>query len=299
MKTTQNSSSLRAWILASRPKTLTAALVPIITATALVYALELPIKWWVSFFALLSSFCIQIATNFVNDASDFIKGADTEKRIGPQRVTQSGLFTSRQVFAMAAVFFALAMLFGIPLVIEGGWPIVILGLLSIFFGYAYTAGPFPLAYLGLGDLFVLLFFGFVAVSGLFFLHAHFVATPVFILSMQVGLLATVLIAINNLRDFFQDREVHKRTLAVFLGITGARIEITLLVLSPFVIGVYWWFHGFEWSFYLPFISLPLAIKILISIWKTPPSPAYNQFLGMGAGLHLLFGLLISIGFILR
>jgi 1,4-dihydroxy-2-naphthoate octaprenyltransferase len=165
-------SRTRALLLTARPKTLAASVVPVLVGTALVAAEGFHVAAWISLFAVLSAMMIQIATNFVNDAIDFVKGADGETRLGEARATQSGWFTGRQVMAMALLFFALAMLFGIPLVWQGGAAILTIGLVSLLMGYAYTGGPFPLAYLGLGDLFVVIFFGLVAVGGVFFMHLH-------------------------------------------------------------------------------------------------------------------------------
>lgn len=296
---TTTPSTFKAWLLAARPKTLTAALVPILTTSALIHGMGKPVLLWVSWLALLSSFCIQIATNLVNDAADFKKGADTSDRIGPLRVTQMGYFTAKQVMEMAALVFGIAMLFGFPLVLEGGWPILAIGILSILFGYGYTSGPFPLAYLGLGDLFVIIFFGFVAVCGLFFIHTKTLAPEAFILSLQVGFHATVLIAINNLRDLNQDAKVNKKTLAVKLGKQGARYEIAFLIFAPFLISIYWLLQGYTWAFYLSLLPLPLAFKLAQNIFTTEPGRIYNKFLGMGAGLHLLFAICLSLGLFLK
>ncbi len=285
-------------LLAFRPKTLTASLVPCLAATALASAEGLPIKWWVFAYALTASFLIQIGTNLVNDAMDFKKGADTSERIGPQRITQAGVLTSSQVMLLATVFFITAIAFGLPLVIEGGLPIVIIGILSVLMGYAYTAGPFPLAYRGLGDVFVILFFGLVAVMGLFFLHSQLWSASAFILGLQIGFHATVLIAINNLRDRDGDAKVNKRTLAVRLGVAGARREIYFLCLAPFGLQIYWLLQGRWIAAALPFLAFPIALKIMKNIRSTPPSPVYNKFLGQSAGLHLVFGALLSLGFVL-
>tara|TARA_B110001454_G_scaffold219136_1_gene250276 strand:- start:10156 stop:11067 length:912 start_codon:yes stop_codon:yes gene_type:complete len=285
-------------VLAFRPKTLTASLVPCVAATALASTADQKFQWWIFAYALIASFLIQIGTNLVNDAMDFKKGADTAERIGPQRITQAGVLTSMQVLGLATLFFIGAILFGVPLVNEGGQPIVIIGILSVMMGYAYTAGPYPLAYRGLGDLFVILFFGLAAVMGLFYLHTKMWTMNSFLLGLQIGLHATVLIAINNLRDIDGDAKVNKRTLAVRLGIEGAKKEIYFLCLAPFVLQIYWATQGRWVAAVLPFIALPLAIKIMKNIKKTAPSAQYNQFLGQSAGLHLVFGVLLSIGLIL-
>ncbi len=288
-------SHFKSWVMAARPKTLTAALVPVIAGTALVKTLGFPVQIWISGLALLASFFIQIGTNFVNDAIDFKKGADTEKRIGPQRVTQSGVFTYKTVMMMAGLCFLMALLCGIPLVIHGGLPILLIGLLSLFFGYGYTGGPFPLAYLGLGDLFVVIFFGLIAVGGLVFLQTGGLLEEALLLGLQIGFHATVLICINNLRDIEGDVLVGKKTLAVRFGKTFARTEIALLCLLPFLLNIYWLNRGLYLAAALPFLALPLAGRVCFLVFKTEPSPIYNQFLAKAAGLHLVFGLLLAVG----
>ena len=284
--------------MAARPKTLTAALVPILAGTALTKCLGFSVQIWISGLALLASFFIQIGTNFVNDAIDFKKGADTEARIGPQRVTQSGIFSYRTVMSMAGICFFLALLCGIPLVIHGGLPILLIGLLSLFFGYAYTGGPFPLAYLGLGDIFVVLFFGLIAVGGLVFLQIGEWLDESLMLGLQIGLHATVLICINNLRDIEGDVLVGKKTLAVRFGKSFARTEIATLCFLPFLLNIFWLNRGIYLAAALPFLVLPLAARLCFLIFKTEPGPIYNQFLAKAAGLHLLFGILLSLGFLL-
>lgn len=287
---------VRSVLLAFRPKTLTAAFVPCVAGTALVRAIGLSWDGWVLFYALAASFFIQIGTNLVNDAVDFKKGADTEKRIGPQRITQAGVLTARQVMTLATVCFALAILMGIPLVLKGGWVIVVIGLVSVLMGYAYTAGPFPLAYLGLGDLFVILFFGLLAVSGIVYLNTGEWMAEAFVLGLQIGLHATVLIAINNLRDRDGDRLVNKKTLAVRFGVSFSRMEIAALCFLPFLINIFWWFEGYRIPAIISTLAIPLAVKVTHNIYKVAPSAEYNKYLGQAAGLHLVFGLLLSLGF---
>lgn len=287
-------SSFQSWIMAARPKTLSAAVVPILATIGLVRSLNLPIQWWIITCALLSSFCIQIGTNFVNDAMDFKKGADNEKRLGPMRVTQQKIFTFKQVMMMATGFFVLAIAFGIPLVMHGGWPIVVIGLLSVLMGYAYTSGPIPLAYYGLGDLFVIIFFGLVAVGGLFYLQTGTYTLDAFVLGLQIGLLSTILIAINNLRDIHTDKEVNKKTLAVRLGVTGAKIWIIFLVIAPFLLGYYWLNQQKYWLYILPTMSLPLGLSVVKKIMSTAPSAEYNQFLAKSAA----YGMIFSMGFLI-
>nr|BFD65618.1 1,4-dihydroxy-2-naphthoate polyprenyltransferase [Bdellovibrio sp. HAGR004] len=291
-----SAGQIKSILLAFRPKTLTAALVPCVAGTALVKAIGLSWDGWVLFYALMASFLIQIGTNLVNDAVDFKKGADTEKRIGPQRITQAGILSANQVMLLGSLCFLLAVLCGIPLVLKGGWVIVAIGIASVLMGYSYTAGPFPLAYLGLGDLFVIIFFGLLAVMGIVFLNTGEWMVEAFVLGLQIGLHATVLIAINNLRDHTGDRLVNKKTLAVRFGVKFSRWEIAALSFLPFVLNLYWWFEGYKIAAIVSLLAIPLAVKITKNIFNTEPSPSYNKFLGQAAGLHLVFGLLIALGF---
>ena len=287
--------TLNPWILALRPKTMTASLVPVIVATALVHAHSLQVIWWISICAALSACFIQIGTNLVNDALDFKKGADTDTRTGPQRVTQGGLLTSKQVMTGALICFAFAIALGVPLVVHGGWPIVAIGLVSVALAYGYTGGPFPLAYKGLGEIFVILFFGLVAVMGTFYLQTGFVDVPSAIAGVQVGFLATVLIAINNLRDSPQDRLVNKRTLAVRFGYNFARAEIAFFIIVPFVMNVFWYQLGLRTAAYLPFLAFIFGRRVITGVLTNAPSPTYNRFLAMAAGLQMVFGLGLAIG----
>lgn len=278
---------------------MTAALVPVVCTTALVHFHQLPIQWEVSVLALLSSLLIQIGTNLVNDSVDSGTGVDTEDRIGPQRVTQSGIFKAKTVMNAAHLCFVLALICGIPLVLKGGLPIVIIGLFSILFGYFYSTGPFPLSYKGWGDFFVILFFGIVANTGLYFLYSGLWNLEALILGLQLGLLCAVLIAINNLRDHATDSKAQKLTIPVRFGVNLARFEIYCLIFVPFLLVLYWQIkypNHIWWPLaVLFFLGLSLARKIQ----NTAPSPRYNQFLAMASMLYLVFGLLITIGFLCR
>ena len=292
-------SRARALLLTARPKTLAAAIVPVMVATALVRAEGGTVHAWISVVAVLSAIMSQIGTNFINDALDFIKGADTETRLGEARAAQSGWFSASAVLCMGIGFFALAMLLGLPLVWVGGWPILLVGILSLTMGYAYTGGPYPLAYVGLGDLFVILFFGLVAVGGVYFLQTGFYSLSALVAGLQVGLLATVLIAINNLRDLDQDREINKRTLAVRLGPKLGRYEVLLLFLVAFTLNLFWLERGAWPAFLLPLLALPPAMKVVQTLLQSRASREYNGLLAKAAFVHMLFGSLLSLGFILR
>lgn len=289
---------MKHWVTAFRPKTLTAAVVPIIGATALAVYEGYEVQAWIPGLALFISLLIQVGTNLINDAVDFEKGADTETRIGPVRVTQAGLISSRAVYQMAFVCFGVALVSGIPLVWLGGWPIVLIGVASLVAGYSYTGGPFPLAYRGLGDLFVVLFFGIVATAGLYYLLTATWDLSSLVLGAQIGFHCAVLIAINNLRDVNGDRLVGKRTLPVRFGMAFARFEIAFLLLTPFLLNFYWLSRDALWAFALGFLILPLAFLLIHRVFTTPPSPAYNKYLGQSALVHLVFGLLTSVGLVL-
>lgn len=289
---------IKNWIMAFRPKTLTAAFVPVLSATAMASTAVVKINWWILFCSLFSATFIQIGTNLVNDAMDFKKGADTETRLGPKRVTQSGDFTFKTVMLAAMISFALAVVLGIPLVFWGGWPIVFIGLVSVAMGYAYTSGPIPLAYHGLGDLFVVLFFGLVAVWGMEYLYLQQFSIGGLVLGLQIGLLAAVLIGVNNIRDMQSDAIVNKRTLAVRLGLKKSRWLLAFYVLVPFVLLFYWAMTGHFWVFLIPWILLPKAYKFLKQVFQTDPGLEYNKFLGEAAMLHLFFGVFVCLGFLL-
>ena len=290
---------MKSWWLAFRPKTLTAAVVPILVGTSLVYFSGHEVQWWVSLCALAACLCIQIATNLMNDAIDFQKGADTHERVGPQRVSQSGLIQPRTVMLVAILFLFFAFLFGIPLVIQGGWPIVAIGSVSLFLAYSYTGGPFPLAYLGLGDLFVVLFFGVIAVMGLYYLHTLIWSTDAFVAGLQVGFLATVLIAVNNFRDVKQDVIANKKTLAVRFGPSFVRFEIIALIICAFLLNFYWFIFGQSLlAAGLPFLVFPLALVIFKKVTRLEPSQEMNKVLAQSAALHIGFGAFLSLGLIL-
>src|SRR6185437_119355 len=205
----QAAATLKALASGTRPKTLTAAVIPILVGTALVHTAQGPFRGSLSLFALLSTLFSQIGTNYFNDVLDFKKGADTAERLGPTRLSQSGALSPRAVAAAGIVSFLIACLFALPLVWSGGTVILVIGLFSLLCGYLYTGGPYPLAYVGLGEAFVVIFFGWVAVAGLFFLHTHGFDSRAIVAGTQLGLLASVLIAINNLRDRVNDEKAGK------------------------------------------------------------------------------------------
>ncbi|WP_224366518.1 1,4-dihydroxy-2-naphthoate polyprenyltransferase [Hyalangium versicolor] len=290
--------SLKVWLMAVRPKTLTASLVPVAVGTGLAFGEQVG-RWLPAIAALVGALLIQIGTNFTNDYYDFKKGADTEERLGPVRVTQSGLIAPSTVLAGAMACFGLAILSGSYLVWVGGWPIVIIGLSSVLCGYAYTGGPAPLAYHGLGDVFVFVFFGLVAVMGTYYVQALTVSSAAWLAAIPVGALGTALLVVNNLRDAKTDVKANKRTLIVRFGTGAGKAEyIVLLVASyatPFIL--YTFGLSSAWVF-LSLLSAPLAVGPLRLVLGAEGA-ALNPALGGTARLQLVFGLLFALGLYLR
>jgi len=239
-------STIQAWVMAARPQTLPAAVAPVLLGSALAFSQSkgnLP----AALAALFGAMCIQIATNLANDYWDAKKGADTADRLGPVRVTASGLIKPRSVFIGMVIFFVIATVGGIFLTLRAGWPVIAIGTASILFGILYTAGPFSLAYLGLGEVFTFLFFGLVATAGTYFVQALSFSPEALWLGVMPGCYSVVLIALNNLRDRESDQRVNKKTLAVRFGEKFARIEILLFLFIPsFVPLIVLEFHGGGW-----------------------------------------------------
>jgi 1,4-dihydroxy-2-naphthoate octaprenyltransferase len=271
---------VNAWILAARPKTLSAAVVPVMAGASLVRG---PLDWPLLACTLAGAVLIQIATNYINDALDFKKGADTSERLGPMRVTAAGLLSADAVLRGAYLCFFGAALCGVALILHAGWPLLAIGVASIVAAYAYTGGPYPLAYHGLGELFVIAFFGVVAVIGTYFVQTLRFSREAFIAGVGVGCLATVLLVINNLRDVASDRVSDKRTTVVRFGETFARVEIALFTLLPFAAAVYL-------GRLFTLIALPLAVFVIVSSWRGS-GRALNKSLALAGLLQWCYGLL--------
>jgi 1,4-dihydroxy-2-naphthoate polyprenyltransferase len=286
--------SIKPWLLAARPKTLSAAVAPVIVGTALALHDLHGVDWIYALCALFGAVSIQIATNFINDALDFKKGADTHERLGPLRVTQAGLLDAESVLRGGYVALGIAALFGIPLIMHAGWPIVVVGVASILMAYAYTGGPYPLAYHGLGEIFVMIFFGVIAVGGTYFVLTLRYSIEAAACGIAVGSLAVVILAINNLRDIDGDRASNKKTVATRIGERGARGEIVFFVLLAYV-GVAF---TARWSadppLLLVLISLPLAVAMLVRVYRST-GRELNRCLAMAGGLQWAFSLLFLIG----
>ena len=284
---------MKNWFLAARPKTLPAAIVPVWVGSAPALLTDRGGNWLLFWCTLFSCICIQIATNLFNDAIDHRKGADTQKRIGPKRVTATGLLSPKAVMIGAVWFCAAAAIFSLPMIQARGWPIVAIGLVSLFFSYGYTGGPWPLAYRGMGEIFVILFFGFVAVIGSWFVQTGEWSDPlIWVVSLQCGMYSCVLIAINNLRDIDEDRESGKKTLAVRLGKTFSRWEIAFFSLTP----VFLWFligmGGWRFAVYCLVVAL-FNYRIIKGVFTNEPGKVYNKFLAMSAAQLMVFALFFT------
>ena len=293
-----NINNLKIWFLASRPKTLWAGIAPVIIGSALAFG-DGKFHLMSAFAALVASLLIQIATNFSNDYYDFIHGADTKERIGPTRITQSGLVKPRIVKIAFILTFFLAFIIGLYLIWRGGWPILTIGILSIILGILYTGGPYPLGYHGLGDIVVLIFFGPVAVGGTYYVQALEITPVVLIAGLSPGLLSMALLTVNNLRDIHTDRKAGKRTMAVRFGEFFTRMEylisITFACLIPAILFLIKADHPYALA--TTFVFIP-AIPSIYSIFMKQIGPDLNHILANTGKLLLLYSVVFSIGWIL-
>ncbi len=285
-------------MLATRPRTLPAAVAPVLVGTAMAIA-DKQFAWLPAAAALSVALLLQIGVNLANDYFDYVKGIDTQDRLGPPRVTQSGLIPAKHVKTGILVTIILSTIPGLYLTKVGGWPIILIGLFSFGAALAYSGGPFPLASHGLGDLFVFIFFGLVAVCGTYYVQALHLTPMIWLMGAIQGLLITAILVVNNLRDIQTDRRSGKRTLAVMIGERGSRIEYLLLLSTAYAIPFILWLGGRSsvWVI-LPVFSLPLAISLTRLIWKSTGGPILNQALARTAKLALVYSFLLSIGLIL-
>jgi len=287
-------TKFESWLIASRPKTLFAAIVPVFVGSGVAISEGIFVPVY-SLVALVCSILIQIGTNFTNDLYDFTKGADNEKRKGPRRVLVSGFITVNEMKTAIVVTFLISFMLGLYLVYAGGWVILVVGVFSILAGIAYTAGPFPLAYNGLGDIFVFGFFGVIGTVFTYYLHSHHVNFVSLLASIPVGSLVTNILVVNNYRDIEEDRAANKFTLAVKMGRTFTRYQFIFLIIISFLttLALYLFFNYTVWIF-LPYITVPVAAKAIRMI-TTLDGTDLNKTLELTARLSALFGILFSAG----
>ena len=284
-----------AWWLALRPWSFTISLAPILAGTSIAVLDGYGVRLDLALAALGASVLIHAATNLQNDVGDFRRGADGAGRIGPPRATTEGWLPAAQVQVAVIVCFALAFVPGAYLVAQGGWPIVAIGLASVAAGAIYTAGPRPVAYSGWGETFVILFFGLVAVGGMYYLHAGTIGTTALLAGAAIGLLAAAVLVVNNLRDIDSDRRIGKNTLAVRCGVRFTLIEYAFLLLAPFALVLALAQHEERGGLLAPLLLLPWAVRLYLRVRRTPAGRWLNGALASTAKLGLLFALLLSLG----
>lgn len=289
---------IKAWILATRPKTLPAAGAPVIIGCAMAIS-DHKFHAPAALIALFGALLIQIGTNFANDYFDFIKGTDTDERIGPMRVTQAGLIKPKSVRLGFILIYALVFLMGLYLFLRAGWPILLIAIISIIAGILYTGGPMPYGYIGLSDIMVLIFFGPVAVGGTYFVQALTINSTVILAGLSPGLISMAILTVNNLRDIRTDRIAGKKTLAVRFGENFARGEYLFSIIIGTLLPIYLVF--LTKSHYLSLLTLltiPAAIPSIKSIFFDEIGPGMNQILAKTGKLLMIYSILFSVGWII-
>jgi 1,4-dihydroxy-2-naphthoate polyprenyltransferase len=290
--------NLTPWFMAARPRTLGLSMTPVAVGTALAWAAEGKIHWLAVLAALLGSIFIQLGTNLHNDAIDSERGGDGPDRIGPLRVTASGLLSAPSVKRGALTCYAMAALMGLYLVFVGGWPILVLGILSILSGWAYTGGPLPISYTPLGEIFVVAFFGVGAVCGTYWLCASYLGSAAMEAGLALGSLAGAVLLVNNHRDAEADARVGRKTLAI---IAGAHVTIWIysgMLLIPFAL-LPPISHALSRGHVWPVLgALPLALALIYRFMREPRGPAFNGILVQTVQLQILFSLLLCLGLVL-
>jgi 1,4-dihydroxy-2-naphthoate octaprenyltransferase len=298
MAVEQKPTKVQAFWLAARPKTLPAAIMPVLIGTAVAYHQGV-FSLFPALAAMLCALLIQVGTNYSNDLLDYQAGTDNDFRLGPERAVASKWLTEREMLIGTVTVFMATVPLGMYLIYAAGLPVLVIGLLSIAAGIAYTGGPYPLAYNGLGDLFVFIFFGIVATVGTYFVQAESVSLLAFLASLPAGGLTTAILVINNYRDIDTDKNTNKNTLAVILGKSGTRIEyLVLLIISYLIPVVLYFIFNFSFWILLPWLTIPLAVQLCRRLFSGMQGKQLNTLLEKTARLTLVYGLLFSIAFII-
>ncbi len=287
----------QAWLLASRPKTLPAAAAPVIVGSAVAFA-ENGFRFWPALAALLGSLLLQIGANLANDVFDFEKGTDSHDRLGPMRVTQAGLISPKEVKIGMWITFALAAVCGTYMTLVSGWLILLIGALAIIAAIAYTGGPFPYGYKGLGELFVFLFFGIAAVCGTYYAQTNTVSLLAILSSAPVGLLIVGILVVNNVRDYESDKDANKQTLAVKFGLKWAQQEFVTVVILAYAIVVLLYTSKLATPWVLlSWFSIPMVFTISSSVLNQR-GKILNKTLAATGKLTLIFSLLYALGLVI-
>lgn len=290
-------SKARIWLTATRPKTLWAAVAPVIIGVSLAYSdnlLHVPS----ALAALAGALLIQIGTNYANDYYDYKRGADTESRLGPVRATQSGLVTAGEMKRAFIIVFALAFVIGIYLIWRGGAPVLAIGIASILFGLAYTGGPYPLGYHGFGDIAVFVFFGPVAVGGTYYVQTLDINRLVILAGIAPGLLSLALLTVNNLRDLDADRQAGKKTTAVRFGRSYTKFQyLTAIVAACLIPVALYLISGAHFYSTGTILVLIIAIPSILKIFRNDHGEALNKVLADTGKILILFSLVFSAGWI--
>ena len=287
----------KTWMLAIRPRTLPAAAAGVLMGAAMAWH-DRHLRFDATLVCLFTALLLQIGSNLANDVFDFERGTDTAERLGPTRVTQAELLSPRQVKIGMAVVFSLAALLGLYLAWLGGWVIIILGFAAIISAIAYTGGPFPLGYYGLGDIFVFIFFGLASVAGTYYIQAGSVSPAVWWMTIPPGLIITAILVVNNLRDIENDRKAGKHTMAVRLGEQGTKIQYLVCMVIAYLILIPVAVTGLiPWMTLLAWLSLPVAYQAT-QVVLTQKGRPLNMALAKTGQTALFFSLLFWVGLLL-
>jgi 1,4-dihydroxy-2-naphthoate octaprenyltransferase len=289
-------SPVQIWLEALRPKTLPAGAAPVVLGSALAFTHE-TFSLVPALVALVCALFIQILSNFINEIYDHRKGADTEERLGPTRAVAKGLIPEKAMIRASVALAASTFFIGLYLVYLGGWPIFVIGLFSLFFAWAYTGGPYPLAYKGVADFFVFIFFGVIAVCGTYYLQAGTVNFEAFMVSITPGALSMNILGVNNIRDIHTDPKAGKITMAVRLGAANAKLMYVILLALSFIPAFYLFATGFSFWILIQFLALPLGIKLIKELYALTGSDL-NRVLAGTAKFLAISSLLLSLGLIL-
>lgn len=290
-------NSLHAWLLAARPKTLTGALIPVMTGSALAF-LDGKFMWLPALICALFACLMQVAANFINDLFDYLKGTDREDRLGPERACAQGWISPGAMKMGILVVLLLACACGLTLIYWGGFKLIIVGVVCVAFAFFYTTGPYPLSYHGWGDVLVLLFFGFIPVGGTYYVQALSLSPGVIVVSLVCGLLIDTLLVVNNYRDRDADKKSGKRTVIVRFGEPFGRYLYLLLGIIASLLCLWFLKDGYILAALLPQLYLILHIKTWRRMVRIHSGRELNSILGETSRNMLVMGVLLSVGMIL-